>query len=332
MIRPSAAVLTTRSIMGLLRFSARSIARRRWGIKARLPRGRPSAYDRRSAYPDPPVREGRHRTTTGAVMSERAEIGIFGGTGLYQMEGFSDVREVAITTPFGEPSDSLVLGTLEGSGWPSCRGTGKGHRILPHELPFQANVWAMKSLGVQWILSVSAVGSLKEEYAPLEMVIPDQFLDRTRQRRSTFFGRGLVAHVGFAHPFCGGLSRVMAEACRGGGRDRPPGRHLRVHGGPAVLDPRRVGALSLLGHGHHRHDEPAGGQARARGRDLLRDAGHGHRLRLLAPGPRRGHRRADHRQPRQERGDGPRRAAGGRCAGCRFRATASARTRCATRS
>ena len=146
-------------------------------------------------------------------MSERAEIGIFGGTGLYQMEGFSDVREVKLTTPFGEPSDSLVLGTLEGRKVAFLPRHGRGHRILPHELNYQANVYAMKQLGVEWILSVSAVGSLKEKYAPLQMVIPDQFFDRTRQRKSTFFGGGLVAHVGFAHPFCRGLSQVMAEAC-----------------------------------------------------------------------------------------------------------------------
>jgi len=150
-------------------------------------------------------------------MSERAEIGILGGTGLYEMDGISDLRELSVATPFGEPSDSLVLGTLEGKRVAFLPRHGRGHRILPHELNFQANVWALKSLGVSWILSVSAVGSLKQEYAPLHMVIPDQFLDRTRERKSTFFGRGLVAHVGFAHPFCAGLSRVMAEACREAG-------------------------------------------------------------------------------------------------------------------
>ncbi len=146
-------------------------------------------------------------------MTDQAQIGIIGGTGLYQMEGLTDVREVAIDTPFGEPSDSLVLGTLEGRRVAFLPRHGRGHRILPHELNFQANVFALKQLGAQWILSVSAVGSLKEQYAPLHMVIPDQLFDRTRQRKSTFFGRGLVAHVAFAHPFCRGLSRVMAEAC-----------------------------------------------------------------------------------------------------------------------
>jgi 5'-methylthioadenosine phosphorylase len=147
------------------------------------------------------------------VTSERAEIGIIGGSGLYDIEGLSERREVEISTPFGKPSDSLMLGTLEGRRVAFLPRHGRGHRILPHELPFQANVFAMKLLGVERILSVSAVGSLKEEYAPLHIVIPDQFVDRTRARRSTFFGRGLVGHVGFAHPFCGPLSAAAAEAC-----------------------------------------------------------------------------------------------------------------------
>ncbi|HSD27600.1 MAG TPA: S-methyl-5'-thioadenosine phosphorylase [Vicinamibacteria bacterium] len=146
-------------------------------------------------------------------MGERAEVGIIGGTGLYQMEGFTDVREVSVETPFGLPSDSLAVGSLDGRSVAFLPRHGRGHRILPHELNFRANVFAMKKLGVEWILSVSAVGSLKERYAPLHMVVPDQFIDRTRQRISTFFGRGLVAHIAFAHPFCPNLSRVMAEAC-----------------------------------------------------------------------------------------------------------------------
>jgi 5'-methylthioadenosine phosphorylase len=146
-------------------------------------------------------------------MGERAEIGIIGGTGLYQMEGFTDVREVAAETPFGPPSDTFMVGSLDGRRVAFLPRHGRGHRILPHELNFRANVFAMKKLGVEWILSVSAVGSLKERYEPLHMVVPDQFIDRTRQRQSTFFGRGLVAHVAFAHPFCRRLSKVMAEAC-----------------------------------------------------------------------------------------------------------------------
>jgi 5'-methylthioadenosine phosphorylase len=146
-------------------------------------------------------------------MRERAEIGIIGGTGLYQMEGFTDVREVSVDTPFGPPSDSLMVGSLEGRRVAFLPRHGRGHRILPHELNFRANVFTMKTLGVEWILSVSAVGSLKERYEPLHVVVPDQFIDRTRQRQSTFFGRGLVAHVAFARPLCRKLSKVMAEAC-----------------------------------------------------------------------------------------------------------------------
>jgi len=150
-------------------------------------------------------------------VSESAEIGIIGGSGLYEMEGLGEVREVSMDTPFGRPSDSLMIGTVEGRRVAFLARHGRGHRILPSELNFRANVYAMKALGVERILSVSAVGSLKQKYAPLHMVIPDQFVDRTTQRPSTFFGRGLVAHVAFAHPFCGPLSRAMADACLGAG-------------------------------------------------------------------------------------------------------------------
>ncbi len=143
----------------------------------------------------------------------RAEIGIIGGSGLYEMEGFTDVREEFVDTPFGRPSDAFMLGVLEGRRVAFLPRHARGHRILPHELNFQANLYAMKKLGVDRILSVSAVGSLKEKYAPLHMVIPDQFVDRTLTRKSTFFGRGLVAHVAFAHPFCVTLSALMAESC-----------------------------------------------------------------------------------------------------------------------
>ena len=146
-------------------------------------------------------------------MSESVRFGIIGGSGLYEMEGFRDRSEVAVETPFGPPSDNLVIGTLEGKRVAFLPRHARGHRLLPGELNFRANIFALKAQGVEWILSVSAVGSLKEAYAPLHMVIPDQFVDRTTQRASTFFGRGLVAHVAFAHPFCPNLSSVMAEAC-----------------------------------------------------------------------------------------------------------------------
>ena len=151
-------------------------------------------------------------------MSGRAaEIGIIGGSGLYEMGGVTEAHEVAVETPFGPPSDVLVLGTLEGRKVAFLPRHGRGHRISPSEINFRANIYALKSIGVERILSVSAVGSLKEKYAPLHMVIPDQFVDRTFQRPSTFFGRGLVAHVAFAHPFCADLGPVLGRAARAAG-------------------------------------------------------------------------------------------------------------------
>src|SRR4029450_5571309 len=131
---------------------------------------------------------------------EQVKIGVIGGSGLYDMAELTDRNEVLIETPFGSPSDSFVVGTLEGKTVAFLARHGRGHRILPSELNFRANIWALKSLGVEQILSVSAVGSLKEKYEPLHMVLPDQFVDRTTRRVSTFFGEGLVGHVSFAHP------------------------------------------------------------------------------------------------------------------------------------
>jgi 5'-methylthioadenosine phosphorylase len=144
-----------------------------------------------------------------------AKIGIIGGSGLYQMPELKDVEEVAVETPFGPPSDSFITGTLEGVRVAFLPRHGRGHRILPTELPFRANVYAMKLLGVERILSASAVGSLQERYEPLHMVIPDQFFDRTRARahESTFFGEGIVAHVTFAQPVCPELGDVLEAAC-----------------------------------------------------------------------------------------------------------------------
>jgi 5'-methylthioadenosine phosphorylase len=146
-----------------------------------------------------------------------ASVGIIGGSGLYEMEGLADVREVEVETPFGKPSDAFVLGTFAGRPVAFLARHGRGHRLLPSELPFKANIWALKSLGVERILSVSAVGSLKEKYEPLHMVVPDQFIDRTYRRDSTFFGRGLVGHVAFARPFCADLSSLLVEAARAAG-------------------------------------------------------------------------------------------------------------------
>ncbi len=143
----------------------------------------------------------------------KAEIGIIGGSGLYNMDGLSEVQEERVETPFGEPSEALVLGTLEGRKVAFLARHGKGHRILPSELNFRANIYAMKKLGVTSILSVSAVGSLKEEHKPTDFVIPDQFIDRTFDRSATFFGEGVVGHVGFGDPVCGVVSEVFAKAC-----------------------------------------------------------------------------------------------------------------------
>jgi 5'-methylthioadenosine phosphorylase len=143
---------------------------------------------------------------------QRAQIGIIGGSGLYDMPGVTDRDEANITTPFGEPSAPYLLGTLRGKRVAFLARHGGGHRVSPSELNFRANIFGMKTLGVEFILSASAVGSLKEEYKPADIVIPDQFFDRTKGRPSSFFGRGLVGHVGFAHPFCKILSGIAYES------------------------------------------------------------------------------------------------------------------------
>jgi 5'-methylthioadenosine phosphorylase len=143
---------------------------------------------------------------------ENVRIGIIGGSGLYDMAEVVDRTEVTITTPFGDPSGPYVIGTLRGKRVAFLARHGAGHRLLPSELNFRANIFGMKTLGVEYILSASAVGSLKEELRPLDIVIPDQFIDRTKGRISTFFGQGLAAHVGFAHPFCSRLSAIALES------------------------------------------------------------------------------------------------------------------------
>lgn len=142
-----------------------------------------------------------------------AEIGVIGGSGLYAMNGLSNTRELRVKTPFGDPSDKIVVGNFEGKRVAFLARHGRGHRILPSELNFRANIYAMKLLGVQCIISVSAVGSLKEDLRPGEFLVPDQFFDSTKGRISTFFGNGLVAHVAFDKPTCGQLSTILADAC-----------------------------------------------------------------------------------------------------------------------
>ena len=143
---------------------------------------------------------------------QRAQIGIIGGSGLYDMTDVTEREEVKITTPFGEPSAPYLLGTLRGKRVAFLARHGGGHRLSPSELNFRANIFGMKTLGVEYLLSASAVGSLKEEYKPADIVIPDQFFDRTKGRASSFFGRGLVGHVGFAHPFCKILSGIACDS------------------------------------------------------------------------------------------------------------------------
>ncbi|MEO8726541.1 MAG: S-methyl-5'-thioadenosine phosphorylase [Acidobacteriaceae bacterium] len=145
---------------------------------------------------------------------QKAEIGIIGGSGLYSMPGFTDVHEEKLETPFGSPSDAFVLGTLEARKVAFLARHGRGHRLLPSELNFRANIYGMKSLGVERIISISAVGSLKAEHKPTDFVVPDQFVDRTRHRVDTFFGDGVVAHIGFSDPVCREIAKTVVAACK----------------------------------------------------------------------------------------------------------------------
>jgi 5'-methylthioadenosine phosphorylase len=143
-----------------------------------------------------------------------AKVGVIGGTGLYQLDGMTQVEEVKVKTPFGDPSDSIILGKLEGVKVAFLPRHGKGHRLSPTELPSRANIYALKSLGVEYILAISTVGSLQEKIRPLDIVIPDQIIDRTFLRQDTFFGNGIVAHVPFADPFCPVLGEIVYESAR----------------------------------------------------------------------------------------------------------------------
>ena len=161
----------------------------------------------------------------------QAEIGIIGGSGLYALPGLSKTKEVKITTPWGAPSDKYLVGTLSGRRLAFLARHGRGHRISPTELNFRANIYGMKKLGVQRIISLSAVGSLKEEHKPLDFVIPSQFYDHTKHRASSFFGGGLVAHVSFAHPVCPQLSEVLEGCCRTAGvRVKRGGTYICMEG------------------------------------------------------------------------------------------------------
>jgi 5'-methylthioadenosine phosphorylase len=164
---------------------------------------------------------------------EKVKIGIIGGSGLYEMAELTDRAEIPMDTPFGKPSDSLILGTLRGKRVAFLPRHGRGHRLMPSELNFRANIFAMKLLGVERILSASAVGSLKEELAPLDILLPDQFVDRTRGRISTFFGDGLVAHVSFADPICPDLLEQVYRAAQAAGIPARKGGTYLCMEGPA---------------------------------------------------------------------------------------------------
>jgi 5'-methylthioadenosine phosphorylase len=158
-------------------------------------------------------------------------IGVIGGSGLYQMEGLTDVEEYDIVTPFGDPSDKVVIGTLEGTRVAFVARHGRGHRIMPTEVNYRANVYALKSLGVEHVISISACGSLREHLHPGEVVVPDQLFDFTKKREYTFFGNGLVAHIGTADPFCTDLSALVADAVEeAGGKVHRGGRFITIEG------------------------------------------------------------------------------------------------------
>ncbi|MHB8525571.1 MAG: S-methyl-5'-thioadenosine phosphorylase [Candidatus Acidiferrales bacterium] len=173
----------------------------------------------------------RQKSAREKAAGKNARIGIIGGSGLYSMAGLRDTQEVRVKTPFGDPSDAFVIGTLEGKRVAFLARHGRGHRILPSEINYRANIYAMKTLGVERILSVSAVGSLREDLHPLEFLIPDQFFDRTRGRIATFFGGGIVAHVGFDKPTCGQVARLLIEACgRAGVKAHANGTYVCMEG------------------------------------------------------------------------------------------------------
>jgi len=163
----------------------------------------------------------------------QAKIGVIGGSGLYDMEGITDIEEVDIDTPFGRPSDTIVVGKLEGVGVAFLPRHGRGHRILPTEVPVRANIYALKSLGVERIIAINSVGSLKEEFKPGDLLIPDQLIDRTRSRVNTFFGEGVVVHIPFGEPFCPVLSQVVYQAGQEAGATVHQGGTYVVIEGPA---------------------------------------------------------------------------------------------------
>ena len=225
------------------------------------------------------------------------------------MDGLEDVRWVKVKTPFGEPSDAYCVGRLGEKTVIFLARHGRGHRILPTEINYRANIYGLKSLGATAVISVSAVGSMKEDIHPLDIVIPDQFFDHTKRRVSSFFGDGIVAHVGMADPVCRRSRAARSRPARGrAARGCTGAARTSASRGPQFSTRGESNVYRQLGRVGHRHDQHAGGQAGPRGGALLRDDGARHRLRRLARGARRGERRGGGREPHEERGDGPRRA------------------------
>ena len=238
----------------------------------------------------------------------KSVLGIVGGSGFYNLPGIENPHWEKVSSPWGEPSDEILFAEIDGLPFRFLPRHGRGHRISPTHINFRANIDALKRAGVTDLVSISACGSLKDQFAPGHFVLVDQFIDRTFAREKSFFGEGCVAHVSMAHP----VSPLLVQARRAGGQGRGHrpyhGRHLPRHGGPAVLDARGILPLPQLGLRRDRHDQHAGGQARPRSRDLLRDRRHGHRLRLLARGggARRRRRRARRHEGQHREGAAPR--------------------------
>ena len=235
-------------------------------------------------------------------MSTGGAIGIIGGSGLYELPGLTDVRWRRVRTPFGDPSDEYCVGQLGDRPVVFLPRHGRAHRLMPSELNFRANIWGLKSLGVEWVISVSAVGSMREEIHPLDLVIPDQFFDHTRRRISSFFGEGIVAHVGMADPVCAQVADALDKVGARGRGHGPPRWDLHLHRGPPVFLQGRVAHLPGVGRRRHRDDEHAGGQAGPRGRAVLCHPGPGHRLRRLARRARAGVRGGGGAEPPSQRG------------------------------
>ena len=163
--------------------------------------------------------------------AENAEIGIIGGSGIYDPEIFEDAKELKIYTPYGQPSDNIIVGTVKGRRVAFLPRHGRGHKIPPHKINYRANIWALKSLGVKWVISVSAVGSLREDYKPGDFVVPDQFIDMTKKREYTFFDGPVVAHVSMAEPFCEHLREIIIDTAKGLGiTTHPKGTYICIEG------------------------------------------------------------------------------------------------------